>query len=611
MGFEPDAFDGNDSKYVGSIGHDSSGRFVPYWNNIKGVVDVEPLVYYDSWDYYQLPKQTKHDVVTEPYLYQGALMVSYDSPIIQNGEFFGIGGVDVSLNYVDEAVSDVKIFDTGHLFMVSNTGILLSHPTRKDWIGTKKLSDIDNQGFSKAAEDIQLGVGGHINTVDPSTGENVIVFYEPIETGNFSILLAVPEQEMFAGVTSLRNILFSIYIFSIVFMGVMAYLIASSFTNRVDEIVADFRKISGEAVKGNLDVRANTDVEIDFKLVPVGLNEILDSLQDSYNRVIKMEAAVNNSPTIVFWWKAQEGYPVEYVSENIRRFGYSPDDFLSEKLIYSDLVHPDEFDQIYAELEGRSREGWTESHQEYRIITREGDVRWVHEDTFIQRDQSGDVSGYQGVIHDITEQKNAEDALISMENIRTKEVHHRIKNNLQVVSGMLYLESLNFEDQDVVDTFRKSEDRVRSIALIHEKLYRSKDLVSLDFADYIEDLIEYLLHSYNVDEDNIIIDLNVESAYLNMDTAIPLGIIVNELVSNALQHAFVKGEQGNVYIDFCREKDVFILSVKDSGGSFPDDLDFKNTESLGLQLVINLVSQIDGTVDLDTTNGTKFTVTFV
>ncbi|MCD4703606.1 MAG: PAS domain-containing protein, partial [Methanosarcinaceae archaeon] len=577
----------------------------------------EPLVHYDSWDYYQLPKQLKHDVVTEPYLYRGALMVSYDSPVMQNGEFLGIGGVDVSLNYVDEAVSGVNIFDTGYLFMVSNTGIFLSHPTRKDWIGNTTLSELDCPDLFLATEDIQQGVGGYISTIDPSTGVDVIMFYEPIATGNFSILLSVPEEEMFVGVNSLRNTLYSVYIFSIVFMGLMAYLIAASFTSRVDDIVDDFKKISGEAIKGNLNVRANTDVEIDFKMVPVGLNDILDSLsdyswklQDSCDRVIKMEAAVNNSPAIVFWWKAQKGYPVEYVSENIRRFGYLPEDFLSGQMMYSDLVHPDDFEYIYEELEGRTSEGWTESHQEYHIVTREGDVRWVHEDTSIQRDNSGTVIGYQGVIHDITEQKDAEEALISMENIRTKEVHHRIKNNLQVVSGMLFLESLNFNDNDVIDAFKKSEDRVRSIALIHEKLYRSKDLVSLDFADYIADLIEHLIHSYNVDQNNIRINMDVESAYLNMDTAVPLGIIINELVSNALQHAFVKNEKGNIYINFFSKNDMLILSVQDDGGSFPKDLDYKDTESLGLQLVVKLASQIDGIVDLDTTNGTKFTVTF-
>lgn len=132
VAFEPNAFDGKDREYINAHAHDSSGRFVPYWNRMKGNVTVEPLLHYNSSDYYQLPKTTKKNVLTEPYFYEGIFMVSYVSPILRDGKFVGVGGVDVSLKYVDEAVSTVRTFDTGYAFMVSNTGILLSHPTHKE-----------------------------------------------------------------------------------------------------------------------------------------------------------------------------------------------------------------------------------------------------------------------------------------------------------------------------------------------------------------------------------------------------------------------------------------------------------------------------------------------
>jgi len=197
-----------------------------------------------------------------------------------------------------------------------------------------------------------------------------------------------------------------------------------------------------------------------------------------------------------------------------------------------------------------------------------------------------------------------------MDEIRTKEIHHRIKNNLQVVSGMLYLESLNFRYQEVIDAFRDSENRVRSIALIHEKLYQSKDLVSLDLADYIRDLTDHLFHSYRVEEENVKLILNVEDVFLGMDTAVPLGIIINELTSNALQHAFENGVKGEIDIDFFKRGELFELTISNTGKHFPEDIDFKNTKSLGLQLVTNLVSQIEGEVELDTTDRTTFIITF-
>lgn len=610
-GFEPDAFDGRDERYVNTTAHDGTGRFLPYWNRIEGDIDVEPLVDYKTSDYYQLPKRTKKDELTEPYFYQGALIVSYVSPIIENDKFIGIGGVDVGLDYVDNTVSSVKAFETGYLFMVSNTGIIVSHPTKKDWISSKKLRDFDNPVFHEVASDIEKGKNGHVDIVDPSNGKDVILFYEPISTGNYSILLSIPKDEIFAGVASLRSMLFTIYTFSIVFMGLMAYLIAASFTNRINGIVDEFRTISNSALEGDLDIRANTDVDIDFKKIPEGLNEVLDTLQDANQLRAEMEAVVNRSPVVVFKWKSQKNWPVEFVSRNISQFGYTQDEFTKGHITYADLVVPEDLGNVEQNLIEAINRGDKEFNYEYRIITRDREIKWVEERTFIGNFSANHSNKLQGIILDINERKKAEEALKKMEKIRIKEIHHRIKNNLQVVSGLLYLESLNFKSDEVMEAFKQSENRVRSIALIHEKLYHSENLTSLNLSDYVEDLVEHLINSYNVNEDAIEINLNVENLYLDMDSAVPLGIIINELTSNALQHAFIEGEEGEISIDFFKSAGQFILKVEDSGGAFPDDIDFKNTESLGLQLVSNLVSQIEGDIKLDTSDyRTCFRITF-
>jgi PAS domain S-box-containing protein len=601
-GFEPDAFDGEDERYINTTAHDETGRFLPYWNRIGGDIDVEPLVDYSTSDYYQLPKRAKQDVLTEPYFYQGALIVSYVSPMIENDKFIGIGGVDVGLDYVDNTVSSVKAFETGYLFMASNTGIIISHPTNKDWIGSKKLRDFDNPVFHEVASDIEKGKSGYVDIVDPSNGKDVILFYEPISTGNYSILLSVPKDEIFAGVASLRSDLFTIYTFSIVFMGLMAYLIAASFNNRINGIVDEFRTISDSALEGDLDIRANTDVDIDFKKIQEGLNEVLDSLQDANRLRAEMEDIVNRSPVIVFKWKSQKNWPVEFVSRNISQFGYTQDEFTKGNITYADIVVPEDLGNVEQNLLEAINRGDKEFNYEYRIITRDGEIKWVEERTFIGNFSANHSNKLQGIILDINERKKAEEALKKMGKIRIKEIHHRIKNNLQVVSGLLYLESLNFKSDDVIEAFRQSENRVRSIALIHEKLYHSENLTSLNLSDYIEDLVEHLINSYNVDEEIIKIHLNIENLYLDMDSAVPLGIIINELTSNALQHAFIEGENGEISIDFFKSAGQLILKVEDSGGAFPDDIDFRNTESLGLQLVSNLVSQIEGDIELDTTD---------
>ncbi|WP_250867998.1 ATP-binding protein [Methanococcoides seepicolus] len=278
-GFEPNAFDGKDAEYAGTEGYDSTGRLVPYWNKIGGTMFVEPLLDYDTSDYYQLPKQLEQEVLTEPYLYQGELIVSYVSPIIREDEFIGIGGVDVSLNYIDEIVSNVTAFEKGYAFTVSNTGILLSHPVHKEWIGMKTLNDFNDPEIEIMAEDILVGQGGHIETADPTTGEDVIIFYEPVRTGNYSFILVIPKEDMLSDVTALRNELILISSLALIFMAGAAYLVAIFITRPINEIVSNFEDISDSALKGDLNRRAETDVVVDFRKIPSGLNDILDSLQ--------------------------------------------------------------------------------------------------------------------------------------------------------------------------------------------------------------------------------------------------------------------------------------------------------------------------------------------
>ena len=340
-----------------------------------------------------------------------------------------------------------------------------------------------------------------------------------------------------------------------------------------------------------------------------------------------MERVIHKSPVIVFLWKYEPMWPAEFVSENITRLGYDVEDFTSNRILYGDIVHPDDLEKMAAELKMHVETGCADYTSEYRILTKSGEVRWVDERTVIQRSSTGEVH-LQGIILDITEHKKAEDALLQMEEIRKKEIHHRIKNNLQVISTLLYLESGNFTDENVIEAFRDSQHRVKSMALVHEKLYQSEDMVSVDFADYIKNLSNYLFQSYSLDNAKVSLKLDVEKVFLGMDTAVPLGIIINELVSNSLKHAFTREKEGEIYIELHRagsenrrkktglsgtarnKEDKLTLIVRDNGRGFPEKLDFRNTTSLGLQLVTTLVDQIEGDIELDSSRGTGFKISF-
>ncbi len=191
-----------------------------------------------------------------------------------------------------------------------------------------------------------------------------------------------------------------------------------------------------------------------------------------------------------------------------------------------------------------------------------------------------------------------------------KEIHHRVKNNLQIISSLLDLqESYVKEDPTAVNVLMESQNRVLSMAMIHEMLYQSKDLGSIDLSSYIRNLVSNLSGSYGVINVQSIID--VEEIYLNMETSIPLGLIISELVSNSLKYAFPENRQGKLTISLLKLEDQYELIIKDDGIGFPEDVDFRNNESsLGLRLVNSLVTQLDGNIELDRSEGTEFTITF-
>jgi PAS domain S-box-containing protein len=230
------------------------------------------------------------------------------------------------------------------------------------------------------------------------------------------------------------------------------------------------------------------------------------------------------------------------------------------------------------------------------------------------RNESGEVIGIIGISHDITERKQAEEkirASLKEKEVLLKEIHHRVKNNLQIISSLLFLQSSRTEHPGAVSALQESRARVKSMALIHERLYQSPDLASVDMGEYTRNLVSDLRHSYRTGDGLVRFTLNLEDIPLDIAEAIPCGLIINELVSNALKHAFPNGKKGEVTIQLQRgSANRVTLTVSDNGIGFPEHVDFHKSPSLGLTLVNSLIDQLDGTVELDRSGGTAFTITF-
>ena len=220
--------------------------------------------------------------------------------------------------------------------------------------------------------------------------------------------------------------------------------------------------------------------------------------------------------------------------------------------------------------------------------------------------------GISAILEDITNQVKAENELkesLKEKEILLKEIHHRVKNNLQIISSLLNLQSSYVKNKYDLEIFEESRNRVKSMAMVHEKLYQSDDMARINFKDYIISLGSELFASYKV-EPIIKLNIQVQEVMLDINNAIPCGLILNELITNSIKHAFPNSMEGTISIEMITFDNIIEIMVSDDGVGIPENIDFSKTKTLGLQIVNNLVRQLDGSIGLDRSNGTAFKITF-
>jgi PAS domain S-box-containing protein len=359
-------------------------------------------------------------------------------------------------------------------------------------------------------------------------------------------------------------------------------------------------------------------VEINNHLFELNGNKVALAISRDISRRKKVENALKKSEmkyrTIfenvqdMFYQTDNKGIITE-ISPSVERYsGYKPSELIgrSVETLYS---NPDDRQLLLKKIE----ENGEAVDYEIKLKTKEDNVLYVSCNVHFLYDSSKNVIGVEGSLRDVTERKNIEiqlkDSLFEKEML-LKEIHHRVKNNLMIISSLLNLQSSYIKDKESQEIFKESQNRAKSMALIHERLYQSTDLKRIDFGDYIESLSSELFHTYTTQNSIIELKINVEDIFLDINTAIPLGLIVNELITNSLKHAFPNGRNGEIDVNFHKKDDNYEFILMDNGVGFPDTIDYKNTESLGMQIITNLTEQIDGKIELDNENGTTFKISF-
>ena len=242
-------------------------------------------------------------------------------------------------------------------------------------------------------------------------------------------------------------------------------------------------------------------------------------------------------------------------------------------------------------------------------------IKWLLVSAEPILDSQGHIYRLICTYHDITERKRDEEqikAALAEKEVLLKEIHHRVKNNLQVISSLISLQSDNLTDNRMLDEFNDIRDRVRSMALVHEKLYQTSDLAQLNFADYAASLLHSLWRSHGTLAEKVRFNSVLAPVKLSIEAAVPCGLILNELAGNALKHAFPNGSDGEVTValEYNAPTDAICLRVHDNGVGLPAGLDWQQSKSLGLRLVRILAGQLRGTIETETGTGTEFRVTF-
>jgi len=324
----------------------------------------------------------------------------------------------------------------------------------------------------------------------------------------------------------------------------------------------------------------------------------------------KLSSAIEQSPSSVVI--SDLSGEIEYVNPKfVQLTGYSLDEVLGKNpRILQSGEHPEEF---YRELWNTIIEG-KEWQGIFHNKKKNGDLYWELATIVPIRDDSEKIINYLSVKKDITEQRQAEEQLkasLKEKNTLIDEIHHRVKNNMNVVSSLLKLQANNIDDEQTKEILKESQSRIFAMAAIHESIHGSENLSEINLKQYLSKIVDSIFQTYSINPAQVKLQTDIEEIPISINQASPLGLTVNELLSNSLKYAFPKGRTGEVNVSMKKLNQELHLTVMDDGVGILDGLDWKNSNTLGLKLVRTLVeNQLDGSIKMESNNGTKFSIKF-
>ncbi len=421
------------------------------------------------------------------------------------------------------------------------------------------------------------------------------MIYDFLTRQNFEIIMAESGEE---GIEKAGKYLPDLIISDIMMGGISGFEVLRNLQNDIKTSSIPFLFLTARAELKDFREGMNLGAD-DYLIKPFKLDELLIAVNTRLAKRQKIEDKFK-----LVWEYARDGMCI--IEENGKIITINN---ATEKLF--NLKAIDIIDSKYTELfkndlclfdQTNSLSSFTE-----KCVLWNNSVKWLKFSiSILEENQNGKI--FFVMIQDVTDSKNSEMQIVKSLNekeVLLKEIHHRVKNNLQIISSILSLQSDNFDDPKYKKVFLESQNQIKSMALVHEKLYQSGELNSINFNGYTEDLINYLKIAFDIYDDRIKFKMDISNAKLQVNTAIPMGLIVNELITNSLKHAFDE-KKGEINIIIKDREEYFDFFYSDNGIGLPDDFNLQSITSLGLSLVINLVEQIGGSLDFENNNGAIF-----
>jgi PAS domain S-box-containing protein len=523
----------------------------------------------------------------------GRPAVSILEPVFYKGNFVGAVRWMINLGTLSKNfIQPIKVGKEGYAWLLDDRGTILSHPDAKQ-LGKhiitarkSKLPEHDWSALEYIVEKARRGEEG-VGTYICATSGKRLIAYAPVHIGNqlWSVGVSMHYSEI-AG-PLYRHAAGQITIAGLVIL----LFAAAGFTFYKIE-----KKNIAELRRRNEELRQKV---IERKRVEEALKESEEKFRAIFDNAIDGILLADVEDKRFYIGNKMICQMLGYTPEEIKNLGVMD-------------IHPKEYlPYVIEQIKKQLRKEMT-LVKDIPVQRKDGAIFYA--DINSSPIRLAGKTYLMGIFRDVTERKRAEEqirASLREKEVLLKEIHHRVKNNLQVISSLLRLQSQYAQDKGDVEIFKESQNRIKSMALVHEKLYQSKDLANINFHEYVSLLANGLFRSYGVNTDKIALKTDIEDIMLGVDVAIPCALIINELVSNSLKYAFPGNKEGEIKITLrTLDESAMDLTVADNGIGMPADINFRSSESLGLKLVTILTNQIEGELEMDRSEGTRFRIKF-